>query len=338
MLVPHLVACGGNEGDGGFTKAACHDGDDNDGDGDVDFPDDLGCDGEDDDTEDSLPSPQCKDGRDNDGDGKRDFPNDPGCFAPQQDDETDDCPDGPGCPQCSDGKDNDGNGQTDYPNDPGGCHSASDTDEYTQNPVACGSNVMIKKLPFDGHATGNLMTGASSLTSPMCGGAGFEDVYELRVMSPKVIVATTDSDLTSVDTVLYIRGQDCSSNSSELTCNDDVSATDNKSSVTKSIATPGTYYLVVDAHDASLTGAYDLQVKFLTGEGEACSGADDCGPGLICRIPKNGTQKVCSKHVCEDNVDDDNDGKLDYPEDPGCTSGVDDDEADGCPGVGPNCP
>jgi len=339
LLVPN-VGCSGDDGGGGFTKAQCGDGKDNDGDGMTDFPDDTGCTSTSDDSEDSPAEPQCKDGRDNDGDGKVDFPNDPGCFAPQQDDEIDDCPDGPQCPQCSNGMDDDGNGQTDYPNDSGGCMAASDTDEYTQNPVACGSNVMIKKLPFDGHAMGMLMaTGASNLASPMCGGAGLEDVYELRIQHPKVVVASTDSSLTAANTVLYIRSADCSNAASELACDDDIDTTNTNSTVTKSISTPGTYYLVVDAHDTSVSGAYDLTVKFLTGEGEACSGADDCGPGLVCRIPFGGTSKVCTKHVCEDGFDNDGDGKTDHPNDPGCTAPTDDDEMDGCmAGPGPTCP
>jgi hypothetical protein len=338
LLVP--LACSGGD-ENSFNRPACDDGADNDGDGMTDFPDDLGCDDDNDDTEDSLASPQCKDGRDNDGDGKRDFPSDPGCFAPNQDNEDDDCPDGPSCPQCGNGKDDDMNGQTDYPNDSGGCLSASDIDEYTQNPVACGSNVMIKKLPFDGRATDTLaMTGASNLVSPTCGGAGVEHVYELRVQSPKVIVASTDNPGTTANTVLYLRGSDCANSASEMTCNDNIMSTtmNTSSSVTKSITTPGTYYLVVDSASSSSAGAYDLQVRFLTGEGESCSGADDCGPGLVCRVPGGSTQKVCTKHVCEDSIDDDMDGKLGYPTDPGCTSALDEDETDGCPGVGPDCP
>ena len=69
--------------------APCSDGMDNDSDGLTDFPDDLGCVSETDDTEDSLTSAKCQDGRDNDGDGKKDYPADPGCFAPQADDESD---------------------------------------------------------------------------------------------------------------------------------------------------------------------------------------------------------------------------------------------------------
>jgi hypothetical protein len=331
------LGCNGN-GNGDTPKAQCDDGKDNDGDGLKDFPDDPGCVSAEDDSEDSPDSPQCNDGRDNDGDGKTDFPSDPGCFAPNQDDETDDCPDGPGCPQCSDGKDNDNNGSTDWPSDSGGCTSASDNDEYTENPAACGSNVTIKQLPFDNHATGTIAPGgASSLTSPTCGGAGKEDVYELRIMVPKVVVASTDSTLTSADTVLYIRAADCVNNTSEKVCNDDASATTKGSTVTVSLL-PGTYYLVVDGHDSSSSGSYDLTVHFFVGEGTACATNDECGPGLLCRIPVGGTTKVCSKHVCEDGADSDGDGKNDYPTDPGCDAPTDDDETDTCPGAGcPEC-
>src|SRR6185503_9705126 len=43
---------------------------------------------------DGDPPPACSDGQDNDGDGKIDYPADPGCPAPQADDEGDPCPDG----------------------------------------------------------------------------------------------------------------------------------------------------------------------------------------------------------------------------------------------------
>jgi large repetitive protein len=331
-----LPMCAGD--DNSFTsKVECSDGKDNDGDGMIDFPDDLGCVGHDDDSEGDPPSPQCKDGRDNDGDGKIDYPYDPGCFAPQQDSEDDDCPDGPNCPQCGNGIDDDMNGLTDFPSDAAGCTSASDIDEYTQNPAACGSNKMIKKLPFDGRATGMLMAGAASgLMSPECGGSGTEDVYEIRINVPKVVVASTANDGTTADTVLYLRSADCQNNASELACNDNVSTTIKASTLTVPISTKGTYYLVVDAKDA-LGGAYDLSVKFFVGEGTECMGADDCGPSLVCRVPKGETKKVCSKHVCEDGIDDDDDGKIDYPNDPGCLTPKDDDESDNCPS-GAGCP
>jgi hypothetical protein len=278
--------------------------------------------------------PQCSDGIDNDGDGKIDYPNDPGCFSPNQDDETDDCPNGPTCPQCSNGKDDDMNGLTDYPADPG-CSAASDTDEYTENPVACGNTIHIKKLPPDGHVTGMLGSGASQLMGS-CGGPGPEDVYEVRIQHPKVVVASTDMGSTTADTVLYLRGAMCTDASTELACNDDVGTNDTNSTITASLTQLGTYYLVVDTKTAT-GGQYDLHVQFLVGEGDPCSTGDDCGPGLVCRVPLNGTTKVCAKHVCEDGVDDDGDGKNDYPEDPGCVSPTDDDESDDCPS-GPMCP
>ena len=42
--------------------------------------------------------------------------------------------------------------------------------------------------------------------------------------------------------------------------------------------------------------------------------------------------------MCEDGLDEDNDGKNDYPDDPGCSSPTDDDESDTCPGVNAGCP
>jgi hypothetical protein len=281
---------------------------------------------------DAAPQPQCSDGVDNDGDGLIDFPYDPGCFTANQDDETDDCPTGPNCPQCANAQDDDMNGTSDYPDDPG-CSAASDTDEYTDDPLACGAPVRIKQLPVDGHATGTLMGSTSNLQGA-CGGAGPEDVYELRIQHPKVVVATTNGS--SADTVVYLRSAMCTDASMELACNDDASPGNLASTVNASIVQPGTYYLVVDSKNAT-GGAYDLHVQFLAGEGDACTTASECGPGLVCRVPLNGTTMVCAKHVCSDGVDDDADGKNDYPDDPGCTAADDDDETDDCPN-GPNCP
>lgn len=332
-----VVACGGSSSDKGHGDAPqCSDGIDNDGDGKIDFPDDPSCASADGNDESAIAPPQCSDGRDNDGDGKIDYPADPGCFDPQQDSETDDCPDGPNCPQCANGKDDDGNGFTDYPDDPG-CLSASDATELTDNPAACGANVQAVMLPTDGHVTGTIdAAAASALSSPTCGGLGGEAVYMLRISSPKVVVATTDLPGTSGDTVLSIRTPDCMT---ELACDDDFtdSDVDGASSLTYSITTPGIYFLVVDLHDAGVGGTYEMQVNLLAGEGAMCNVDMDCGAGLVCRIPLNGTQKVCSKPVCSDGVDDDGDGKADYPNDPGCDSPTDSDETDDCPS-GPNCP
>jgi hypothetical protein len=137
--------------------------------------------------------------------------------------------------------------------------------------------------------------------------------------------------------VLSLRGEDCDDVASEIACNDNVDTVDKQSTITASISTPGTYFLIVDARDA-LGGAYELEVKYYVGEGTMCLAPDECGPGLVCRVPKNGTTKICTKNVCEDGLDDDDDGKSDFPLDPGCTALTDDDETDGCPGVSAQCP
>lgn len=67
----------------------CADGQDNDGDGLVDFPNDPGCSAADD--GDETDPPQCSDGKDNDGDGLVDFPNDKGCTGAEDNDEVDPC-------------------------------------------------------------------------------------------------------------------------------------------------------------------------------------------------------------------------------------------------------
>jgi hypothetical protein len=97
--------------------AACSDGVDNDGDGVVDM-DDPGCSGPGDDTENpnpnTNPDPACSDGADNDGDGKVDMA-DPGCSSPDDNDETDPAGPGPGP-----------GGQGDPPAVPGGCADGVD--------------------------------------------------------------------------------------------------------------------------------------------------------------------------------------------------------------------
>lgn len=69
--------------------APCADGQDNDGDGKVDFPVDPGCNAADD--VDEVDPPACSNGKDDDGDGLTDFPADKGCSSAEDPDETDPC-------------------------------------------------------------------------------------------------------------------------------------------------------------------------------------------------------------------------------------------------------
>jgi hypothetical protein len=86
------------------TVLACENGLDDDGDGTIDFGEDPGCDGPDDDSERSA-SLACDDGTDDDGDGLVDYPADPGCRDPAASREH---------AACQDGLDNDGDGRIDF--------------------------------------------------------------------------------------------------------------------------------------------------------------------------------------------------------------------------------
>ena len=111
------------------------------------------------------------------------------------------------------------------------------------------------------------------------------------------------------------RGADCQADTSELACDDNGVGLQSK--VTYS-AQAGTYYILVEAKTASDIGMYKLTVQQLAGEGAGCLDTSECGPGLICRIPHGSTTMSCEQPVCNDGRDDDDDGKMDYPADPGC--------------------
>jgi len=280
---------------------------------------------------------QCADRQDNDGDGRIDFPNDPGCAAPGDEDERDDCPDGAGCPECANGLDDDANGARDYPGDPG-CDSAADPSELADDPSACGAGLRIEPLPVSGVLQGTLeITSASALPTACSGGTGAPGIAYLFVLTePTVVVASTDDPSTTVDTTLSIRSKDCAAAGALLGCNDNITTSNRRSRLAVSLM-PGTYYLIVEGYDVFGIGAYHLVVQQFTGEGKPCTAPADCGPGLVCRVPAGETARVCARPVCSDGRDDDGDGRIDYPVDPGCVAMDDATEDDECPG-GATCP
>lgn len=116
----------------------CNDGQDNDGDGLTDYPNDPGCSSPTDTSEYNYVQTTyaCNDHLDNDGDSLIDYPQDPGCSSATDTDEYNFIQP-PQTYACNDHLDNDSDGLVDYPNDPG-CYSYSDTDEYNyvQPPVS----------------------------------------------------------------------------------------------------------------------------------------------------------------------------------------------------------
>ncbi len=146
----------------------CSDGLDNDADGLIDYPNDLGCTSPTDMLEANpvdLKSKACADGKDNDKDGEVDFPRDLGCDSPMDTDETN----YNGASVCNDQIDNDGDGLTDFnPNggDPG-CSSLSDSDESDDPKMG---NVYTVTTDEDGSFSKEVSLGfttSSSLADPM---------------------------------------------------------------------------------------------------------------------------------------------------------------------------
>ncbi len=335
--------CGFNNNDAETPDpVACNDGEDNDGDGLIDFGDefgvnDPGCDSPTDEDEFHIPQPACSDGYDNDGDGLTDYPFDPGCFLPLEEDEEDDCPNGNRCPECANGVDDDGDGMADFDGGDLGCDNAADFDEFNLDPDACGGDIQVQEFSADREAVGTLTPGGESLLhSPACGGdEGPEAVYVLRTREPVTLRITTDHTITTADTIIYFRSA-CLDPGSEIACNDDANDFVEVSEMIVDVPVPGVYYVIVD----SVTGggikvSYDL---FTITGGSCDSDAPNCAPDQTCRpIDDVSFEEFCLPPRCSDGFDNDFDGRIDYPEEPGCTSRFDATEIDDCPD-GMDCP
>ena len=270
---------------------------------------------------------QCANGIDDDGDGHIDFPFDPGCTSAEDDDETDGCP--ATCPQCANGIDDDGDGLIDYPADPG-CGSASDTSETDD----CTPGVPVSELDANGQATGNTVGGANHYMGT-CGGymtGGNDQVAHYRVDRPTrtVFASLLAPDLQSAAFV-YIRKNDCGSDAAQVSCGGP-GLTARASADSPVIG--DNLFFIVDTLDSSQTGSWTLQITVALERGAACTPSDTwrrCASGLKC------AGNLCVPTQCADGIDNDGDGKIDYPLDPGCTTASDDDETDTCPS-GASCP
>ncbi|HVV83268.1 MAG TPA: hypothetical protein VHE35_09315 [Kofleriaceae bacterium] len=275
----------------------------------------------------------CNDLADNDGDGHTDFPSDPGCTSTSDNDETDDCPNGPNCPACSNGLDDDGDGFTDYPNDPA-CTSASTNSEL----APCTS--MDPVLLFTQNVQGATTANKANDIALTCGANGRDDIYRILVNQPLVSL-TVDTFASDTATAVGIRRGTCNG-TTDLACGtNNFGTNDAKATITN--VTPGEYFAVVDDLNTATPTLYNLNVKGVLAGMAHCDPASNifvCDAGFTCLGPPGNA--VCSPGACNDNVDSDGDGRVGFPDDPGCTSPTDTDEADDCnlPNgpPGPNCP
>jgi len=145
------------------------------------------------------------------------------------------------------------------------------------------------------------------------------------VAATTALVVSTDNAATNMDTVVYVRGM-CRDTDTELGCNDDAGP-NRKSSLVLNSVTPGTYFIIADTFDPMDTGHVQVTITPATAQGEACDPMavpSPCLPGMVCRQLLPADPYTCELHGCEDTVDNDADGAIDYPFDSGCATTADD--------------
>lgn len=265
--------------------------------------------------------PRCMDTIDNDGDSLIDYPFEPGCDSPTDNNEVDPSP----LPQCGNGIDDDSDGFIDYTGGDPGCDSAADGLEIDE----CVPGAPVIDHP-GGSVTGTTVGGSSVLASPSgCGstttGTSPERVY-FHDTTIDLASITFSITAASFDTVLYVRQGTCSIPGTTTMCQ---SPAGNLASVTIVSPPHASYFAIVDGQ-FSTSGTFTLSIVGRIPGGNACTPGDlayICNDGFFCDTATS----ICIPAACNDGIDNDGDGHIDYPSDWGCTSISDPDEV----GVGP---
>ncbi|MFN3198141.1 MAG: hypothetical protein ACE366_06955 [Bradymonadia bacterium] len=306
----------------------CRDGRDNDNDGLVDL-DDPGCLG-DPDRNGEFNTPACRDGRDNDEDGLIDYPSEPGCTDRADPDERD--PEVP--PQCSNGIDEDGDGATDFPEDVDSCTSAADDLED----APC-DRLEIPNIAGMREYRGNTEGDPNDFRASCNPQTGADNIVRWVVAPDRPLAGLRLITLGSrFNTVLSVRDSCEADPDADLAC-DDNSGASLTSVVELGPQAAGTeLFIVIDGGSSDAAGVYRLRSTALLAEGANCEARLDdawqCADGFACTEQDDGS-RICARAPCSDGLDNDEDGLTDFPNDPGCMSGSDDDEAD--PPFPPQC-
>lgn len=305
--------------------------------------------------------PACHDGIDNDGDGRIDAFEDLGCShfgdldeldvegdlpacANLIDDDRDgliDYPFDPGCiapgdqseidplmpTACRDGIDNDDDGLIDFPADPG-CESASSLQEQ---PICMGSARVIEAqlgMRYTATSAQGRHTHQAS-----CGGRGAPDLtlfYRLNKPIRRLIFHSEGT----WETTLSARPR-CAEGF-EYGCIREVLGDGGRNTLVLENPQPGAYYVTVDGASAQ-GGEVTLWVE--EEPIEACQdGIDNDGDGFIdapfdpgCIHPSDEDESTPEPiPSCGDRIDNDGDGSIDYPDDRGCYQASDPSEEDEC--------
>ncbi len=308
----------------------CFDGLDNDVDGVIDFPHEPGCSAAGDDSEMDPPQPApCGNGVDDDDDGLVDFPDDPGCAGVGDGDETDK----PVTPACADGIDNDRDGKTDYPDDDG-CEAAADYNERG----SCGDTYDPPSLRDGAPLVVDSSRGVFE-SQGSCGGAGSpEVVFQYRLeRDVEALTISTEGGATVVPTTLYVRRSACLDPDSEEACQRE--AVDKETfghTLTLDHPRRGDLYIFADGvagegGNVQITVTEVPLAQCLNGLDDDEDGRTDypSDPGCETRDDRDEMDED-QLPVCADDEDNDGDGLIDYPNDPGCISAGANDEVDRC--------
>ena len=304
----------------------------------------------------------CGDGQDNDGDGRADYPNDPGCTSAADDDETTPSP----APQCGDGQDNDGDGLVDYPDDPGCADAADtgELDDcvaglpvQTFDPL----NGFVTGATASGtsHLSTCSMYGPEQVWAFTSDGSVSElhaSIDHAEGFNYKAITAyeaTCGLSTSKLDCNYSYSGQakvrfDVQSGTTYYVAVDAYSSSYYGSYTMRFSGTLSAGTTCEPMSGAAFTcGSTASCQESSAGAGDwtcvavACAdGIDNDGDGKVdsadpgCYFPEdNDETDTSSTFPCSDGFDNDGDGRADYPLDPGCLSAADPDEADTCNGV-----
>lgn len=169
-------------------------------------------------------------------------------------------------------------------------------------------------------------TGTEGVTSGQgqfsCGGFGEnapESVFAYTVTPERPLRSVTFSTVdanTNFDTVLQVRSGVCADPAGALACVDNVGA-QSQASVTIADPPMGTLWVFVDGAGAS-QGIFGLRVSTVLAAGASCFEGERCEAGTTCRSLTPEDELFCLRPECDDGVDNDADGLIDFGGDPDC--------------------
>ncbi|MDD4287687.1 MAG: hypothetical protein PHN33_05060, partial [Candidatus Peribacteraceae bacterium] len=229
--------------------------------------------------------------------------------------------------QCQDGIDNDGDGRTDYSSDPG-CSSKQDNDEYN---VVLNPDATIQKSGPTTVIRGNTVSYTVTVTN--IGAATAQNVVVADIIPAGLTFVSGSS---SPECVLNGGGTSVLCNNFSLAVGQTRTFTV-AFTVTSGIACGSTILNTAtvstsnDTNPANNGSQWNTNVQCITPQ---CSdnldndqdGATDYPNDFSCSSPTD-DDETFPKAQCQDGVDNDQDGAIDYPSDIGCTSAQDNDES-----------